>query len=86
MVSKPSGEMGNRKYEIQTSNRRFRDDEFLIPAKLTQGCSAIRVRVRFKPDDQQLYPGHPFPKQSSWSELKYDVYSYVLPAFKVNNL
>jgi hypothetical protein len=29
-----------------------------------------------------LYPGHPFPNGSAWSELKYDVYSYVLPNLK----
>ncbi|GAB3902584.1 DUF2961 domain-containing protein [Mucilaginibacter boryungensis] len=85
--SRPNdGELGKRRYHVKTSNRRFRDDEFLIPAQLTKGQSAIKVRVKFIPNQQQLYPGHPFPNQSSWSELKYDVYSYVLPDFKVNDL
>src|SRR2546428_4824681 len=28
---------------LRTSNRRFRDDEFLIPRALTEGRSAIRI-------------------------------------------
>lgn len=82
MYSGPRGELGKRDYHVQTSNRRFRDDEFLIPARLTKGLSAIQVRIKCLPDQQQLYPGHDFPKQSCWSELKYDVYSYVQPKFK----
>ncbi|GEP98471.1 DUF2961 domain-containing protein [Chitinophaga cymbidii] len=82
VVSRPPGELSPRKYHVETSNRRFRDDEFLIPAALTKGRDAIRVRIKCIPDHQALYPGHPFPRQSAWSELKYDVYSYVLPDFK----
>ncbi len=85
MYSRPEGELSVRKFNVQSSNRSFRDDEFLIPAKLTKGRSAIIVRIRFIPNSQELYPGHPFPKQSSWSELKYQVYSYVLPDFKLKN-
>jgi Protein of unknown function (DUF2961) len=84
VFSRPDGELGKRTYEVQTSDRRFRDDEFLIPAKLTMNSSAIKVRIKFIPDNQELYPGHPFPNKSCWSELKYDVYSYVLPYFKMN--
>jgi hypothetical protein len=83
MFSRPANELAKRNYEVQTSNRRFRDDEFLIPAKLTKGLSAIRIKVKFIPNAQTLYPGFPFPKQSAWSELKYDVYSYVAPEFKL---
>lgn len=82
MISRPEGELSPRKYKVETSNRRFRDDEFLIPAYLTKGKPAIRIKIKFVPGHQELYPGHPFPNQSSWSELKYDVYSYVLPNFK----
>jgi len=82
MFSRPAGELARRVYQIETSNRRFRDDEFLIPGKLTTGLSKIRVRIKFIPSTQQLYPGKDFPKQSSWSELKYEVYSYVLPQFR----
>jgi hypothetical protein len=30
---------------VQTSNRRFRDDEFIIPRELTRGHSRICVRI-----------------------------------------
>lgn len=82
VISRPPGELAPRQYKVETSNRRFRDDEFLIPAALTKGRSTIRVRIRFIPDYQELYPGRPFPRQSTWSEIKYDVYSYILPTFK----
>lgn len=83
VFSGPNNELGKRKYEVQTSDRRFRDDEFLIPAKLTMSGAVIKVKIKFVPDTQELYPGHPFRNKSCWSELKYDVYSYVLPGFKV---
>jgi hypothetical protein len=35
---------------------RFRDDEFPIPRKLTQGQSAIRVRIEFAPEKIPLLP------------------------------
>lgn len=86
VYSGPRDELGKRGYNVQTSNRQFRDDEFLIPARLTKGRSSIRVRVRCIKDTQLLYPGHAFPKESCWSELKYDVYSYVIPNFSVHGL
>ena len=83
VYSDPKGELDKRLYHVQTSNRRFRDDEFLLPQKLTQNRSAIRVRIKFVPVDQDLYPGKPFPKEGAWSELRYQVYSYTMPAFQV---
>lgn len=82
MYSDPRGELERRQHTTQTSNRRFRDDEFMIPARLTKGRSAIRVRLQHIPVDQELFPGFPFPRQSAWSELAYDVYSYVTPDMK----
>ena len=84
VFSAPNGELGLRKIEVKTSNRYFRDDEFLIPAHLTQNRSEIRVRIRFVQNDQQLYPGFPFPVKSAWSELGYSIYSYITPDFKLN--
>jgi hypothetical protein len=81
IYSDPPGELENRLLRTKTSNRRFRDDEFMIPASLTANRSAIRIRVKFIPNDQELFPGFPFPKKSAWSELRYDVYSYILPEF-----
>lgn len=76
-------ELDNRVHIVQTSNRRFRDDEWLVPPALTKGRSRIRVRLVFVPVSQEVYPGYPFPGANAWSELRYTVYSYVTPAFKV---
>ena len=77
------GELGEREPQVRTSNRRFRDDEFLIPARLSQGRSAVRVKVKFTPENRELYPGYPFPKKTAWSELRYELYSYIMPEYKV---
>ncbi|MBN9381547.1 MAG: DUF2961 domain-containing protein [Chitinophagaceae bacterium] len=80
VFSGPEGELDKRSYNVQTSNRRLRDDEFLIPARLVRGKKSVRVRITFTPVDIELYPGQPFPRESAWSELKYEVYSYVAPS------
>ena len=82
VYSNPPGELDFRRYIVQTSNRRFRDDEFLISGELTQGKSAVRIRVKHVPVVRELFFGQPFPKESAWSELRYHVYSYVMPDFK----
>lgn len=82
VYSNPKGELDKRLYHIETSNRRFRDDEFLLPASLTRGHTKIRIKITFVPSGQELYPGKFFPKESAWSELCYSVYSYVMPDFK----
>lgn len=84
LYSAPPGELEKRLLRTQTSNRRFRDDEFLIPDKLTRGRNSIRVRIKSVADDQELFPGFPFPRESAWSELDYELYSYVVPAFSLN--
>jgi hypothetical protein len=81
LYSDPKGELAARQLQVQASDRRIRDDEFLLPARLTKNRSAIQVRIKFVPDHQDLYPGQAFPKESAWSELRYTVYSYVLPDF-----
>lgn len=81
IYSDPAGELDNRLLRTKTTNRRFRDDEFLIPAMLTRNRSAIRIRIKFIKNDQLLFPDFPFPKESAWSELAYGVYSYVVPKF-----
>src|SRR5207244_13616468 len=37
VYSNPKAELGATEHHIQISNRRFRDDEFLVPLELTQG-------------------------------------------------
>jgi hypothetical protein len=79
--SYPKDEPGTRTPNVLTSNRRFRDDEFLLPEVVTRGHDKIRVRIRTIENKQELLPGVPFPKPSHWSELKYEAYCYVLPVF-----
>jgi hypothetical protein len=82
VYSAPRDELGATLHVVQTSNRRFRDDEFLIPRDLTKGQSAIRVRVKFTPVPIPLFPDHPLP-ELAWSELRYTAYSLVMPNFKL---
>lgn len=78
VYSDPAGELGETQHGVETSNRRFRDDEFLIPRQWTERRSAIRVRVAFTPLSRPLFPGQPVP-ELAWSELRYDVYCFVMP-------
>jgi hypothetical protein len=78
VYSNPKDELGGTQHIVQTSNRRFRDDEFIIPRELTRGRSAMRVRVKFTPVTIPLFPGHPLP-ELAWSEIRYDVYCWVIP-------
>jgi hypothetical protein len=78
--SNPGPELGATEHNVHTSNRRFRDDEFLLPKKLTAGRSAIRVRVQFTPVHRPLFPGQPEPPLA-WSEIRYEAWSYVTPKF-----
>jgi hypothetical protein len=80
VYSHPEGELGATQHVVQTSNRRFRDDEFLLPRTLTTGRASIRVRVRFAPVTTPLYPGCPLP-ELAWSEIRYDAYCFVMPVW-----
>ena len=81
VYSRPAGELDPPAHVVQTSNRRFRDDEFLIARDLTQGRSAIAVRVKFTPVKIPLFPGHPLP-DLAWSEIRYTAYCFMMPKFK----
>jgi hypothetical protein len=78
VFSNPREELGATQHMVKTSNRRLRDDEFLIGRDLTRGRSAIRVRVRFIPVKTLFYPGYPLPKLA-WSEMRYTAYCFVMP-------
>lgn len=78
VYSNPKDELGATQHKVETSNRRFRDDEFLIPRNLTRGRSAIKVLIKFAPLDIPLYPGAPLPKLA-WSEIHYTAYCFVMP-------
>jgi hypothetical protein len=81
VYSNPREELGETQHIAQTSNRRFREEEFLIPRALTQGKDAIRVRIKFVPVNRPLYPGGP-NAETAWSEMRYTAYSYVMPKWK----
>jgi hypothetical protein len=65
---------------VETSNRRWRDDEFLLSSALTHGRDRIRVRIVFTPASPELpvAPGVPVAARA-WSEYRYTAYSYVRP-------
>jgi sugar phosphate isomerase/epimerase len=79
VFSNPKGELNPAQHIVQTSNRRLRDDEFILPRALTQGRSKIRIRIDVCPDNRPLFPGHPFPEPSAWSELRYTADCWVRP-------
>lgn len=81
VYSNPKGELGATEHVVETSNRRFRDDEFLLPRRLSAGRSSIRLRIKFIPANIPLFPGRPLDEQA-WSELRYDAYCYVMPKWK----
>jgi hypothetical protein len=78
VYSNPKEELGATQHIVQTSNRRFRDDEFLLPRALTKNRATIRVQVRFTPVSRPLFPGAPVPTPA-WSEFRYTAYCYRLP-------
>ena len=78
IYSNPKEELGATQHNVQTSNRRFRDDEFIISRKHTEGKSSIRVSIKFTPVETPLFPGHSLP-ELAWSEIRYDAYCWVMP-------
>ena len=80
VYSNPKQEFGPTEHRIETSNRRFRDDEFLISRDLTYGLYLVRVRIQFTPVNIPLFPGAPAQKQA-WSEIRYSAYCIVMPSF-----
>jgi hypothetical protein len=78
IYSNPPGELDPPLRTVQTSERRWREDEFLIPRSMTEGRASIRVRIHFVPTDTPLYPGDT-SLERAWSEYRYWLYSYVLP-------
>jgi hypothetical protein len=79
VYSNPTQELGAAEHKVEISNRRFRDDEFLIPRALTQGRKTIWVRVQFTPVNRPLFPGYPVGERA-WSEIRYTAYCFVNPS------
>ena len=63
---------------VQTSNRRWRDDEFLLPPRLTRGRSKIRVKCKFVPTGLPLMPDRPADEEA-WTEFRYWAYCFMVP-------
>jgi hypothetical protein len=80
VYSNPKEELGPTQHKIQTSNRRFREDEFLIPLALTKDQNAIRIKLVFDPAKIPLYPNQSLPNLA-WSEINYTIYCWKLPDF-----
>ena len=78
VFSNPTSEVGETLHNVQTSNRRWRDDEFMLPRSLTEGRSSIKVKIEFVPRNIPLFPGHPLADQA-WSEYRYTAYCYLMP-------
>ena len=78
LFSNVSNELAPSQQVAQTSNRRFRDDEFLVSRVFTAHASKLRVRVTFTSVDIPLRPGDPLPERA-WSEVRYDAYSILPP-------
>jgi hypothetical protein len=78
VYSNPKQELGATEHKVETSNRRFRDDEFLIPRDLTRDKKSIWVRVKFTPVNRPLFPGYPVGERA-WSEIKYTAYCFITP-------
>lgn len=78
VYSNPPDELGGPAAFVETSNRRWREDEFLIARALTEGRKAIRVRVTYTPRNLPLLPGDAVLDQS-WSEYRYWAYSWRFP-------
>jgi hypothetical protein len=78
VFSNPPGETDSFAPVLQTSNRQWRDDEFLIGRALTEGKSSLRVRLVFSPTSTPVTPQTPLAHQA-WSEYRYTAYAWKLP-------
>lgn len=78
VFSNPLEETGDTDHIVQSSNRRFKEEEFLVPLELTKRKSAIAVRLRFRPIHRRLFPDYPL-RETAWSEIRYKAYCYVMP-------
>jgi len=77
------GELGKTQHTVITSNRRWREEEFLIPRQLTEGVKRLEIKIQHVPNNKELFPGHPFPAESAWSESRYWAYCYRMPKAKL---
>lgn len=79
------GELGKTQHNIITSNRRWREEEFLVPRHLTEGVERLEVKLQHVPNTRELFPGKDFDSESAWSEARYWVYCYRMPKLALAN-
>jgi D-arabinan exo alpha-(1,3)/(1,5)-arabinofuranosidase (non-reducing end) len=78
VFSDPPGELDPGEHAVEiAADRRWRDDELLLPPRLTEGRAAIRVHVQYTGAPHAMFPGGPTPP-GAWTEARYQAYSYVL--------
>jgi len=77
------GELGATQHRVITSNRRWRQEEFLIPRRLTEGVERVEIKIEHVPDAKELFPGRSFPVESAWSESRYWLYCYKMPTVRL---
>ncbi|MFS4454955.1 DUF2961 domain-containing protein [Maribacter sp. 2304DJ31-5] len=75
-------ELAPPKPEIIDSDRRWREEEFLIARKFTEGISKLAIKIEWVPNTKKLLKDRPFPIESAWSEARYWIYCYKLPSTK----
>ena len=74
-----NGELGATEHDPVTGNRRWREEEFLIPRRFTDGVARLEIKIEYIPVDRPLFPGHPYPEENKWSEGRYWMYCYQMP-------
>lgn len=79
----PESEAGGPANEERTVNRRFIQSEFMIGPSHTSGQESIQVRIVHAPKERELWPGNPFPSETAWSEIRYDVYCLRMPTLDI---
>ena len=63
----------------QTSNRRWREDEFLLPPQAdARAATRFASAANSCPSANPLFPGHP-PQEEAWTEFRYWAYCFVMP-------
>ncbi len=80
LFSNPPGETSAATPVVETSNRRFRDDEMLLPRVLTAGRRRLRLRIVPLPLGKPLRPGDAATADAgAWTAFRYDAYVWKLP-------
>jgi len=63
--------------DIDGHRRCWRDEEFPLPASLTEGKRSVTVRIAFVPTTD--------PQNASWTAFRYQMYSFVLPHLRAQS-